>query len=165
MPFIFWNVVSVNRPANATWTINLIGRDTESIAMVHIKKTTVAEAQGGILSLNCAGDQTKPVAMGEDCGITIVSRDACYQTDISIYNSSEEEGKRIAAAYAGLEENAIAKMAKERYENSRNLYLKWKDLPQTPLEDCASRHELKMWYLGLPHIVFMHLVGQLCVDL
>ena len=167
--FILWNVANVTRPDEKTWNLELIGREEEWIANVQIQKKTMAETLDGVLSLDSTNK--KPYTAGEDYGITIVSRDLVYHTEVEIQNVSKEYNETCLKRYtdAGLENNEIYKMAKGDYENGRAQYEAWKVLPQTPLENGINTyHEeatKRKCYFGLPHIVYMHLVGQLCTNI
>jgi hypothetical protein len=166
--FKLWNVANVKRPDETTWEFELIGREKEMIATATIKKLTLAEVQQGILSLDAAGSGGKPWSAREDCGFTIVNRDAVYETYVSIEaDVSLQYGEAKLKSYldAGLQENVIYKMAKKNAENARAKYEAWKALPQSPLENAIKSKEPLVCYFGLPTIVYMHLVGQLSTNI
>jgi hypothetical protein len=158
--FTLWNVVGVDKKEN-TWNIDLVGRDREHIARVRIKKANLQEElTNGILSLTDADNY--PYTAREDHGITIVNRNTCYMIEVCFENGSQENVNRHYKIYEGLQDNDIGIMAMSNARGSRATYLKWKALPQTPLENPINSFEKRECYFGLPYIVYMHLVGQLC---
>ena len=163
--FILWNVVNVKRPDENTWNLELIGREKEWIAKVRIQKKTMAQVQEGILSLD--SPNKKPWSAREDCGLTIVSRDAVYQTEVETANANKEYNEYYLKQYtdAGLENNEIYKMARNGFEKTLADYEAWKDLPQKPLENPVNTLKPLSCYFGLPTIVYMHLVGQLSTNI
>ncbi len=156
-----WNVVGVEKRENE-WTIRLIGRDKEVYANVWVRKKSLPEElEKGLLSLNSATDQSKPVNVGrEDCGYTIVDRNTCYVTEVTEYNASKEYADYTRKHYAGQENNPYCTNVFKELETMRATYEEWKALPQTPLENPVSAMNPIKCYLGLPEIVYMHLVGQ-----
>jgi len=163
--FILWNVVNVKRPDENTWEFELIGREKEWTGTARIQKKTLAQVQEGILSLD--SPNKKPWSAREDCGLTIVSREAVYQSEVETANANVEYNERYLKNYtdAGLENNVIYKMARSGFEKTRANYEAWKELPQMPLENPINSIEPLKCYFGLPHIVYMHLVGQLCTNI
>ena len=161
--FEMWNVVGVEKLENE-WNIRLVGRDKEIYAFVWIRKKNLPEEiEKGFLSLNSATDQTKPVSVGrENCAYTIIDRNTCYVTEISEYNASKEYADDTKKHYAGQENNPYCASVFKNLETTRATYEKWKALPQVPLENPVSAMSPIKYYLGLPVIVYMHLVGQLC---
>lgn len=158
--FTLWNVVKVDKKEN-TWNIDLVGRDREHIARVRIKKANLQEElTNGILSLTDADNY--PYTAREDHGITIVNRNTCYMTEVQVEFGSQFNVDHTYKTYEGLQDNDIAIMAITNARNSRATYEKWKALPQTPLENAITSVEKRECYFGLPYIVYMHLVGQLC---
>ena len=166
--FQLWNVVAVRRPDKMTWEFELIGRENECIAMATIRRHTVADLQTSLLSRGSNDGSKEPWAATEDCGITIVSRDACYLTEIQLcLNLSLQYREKRLKSYvdAGLVENPIYKMALRDFDAARAKYDAWKALPQIPLENPLNSKEPLKCYFGLPQIVYMHLVGQLCANI
>jgi hypothetical protein len=156
--FIEWNVVGVDK-TDITWELRLIGRKKERIANVRIKKANLQEELAkGVLSLPTYN-------AGEDHGITIVNGTTCYMTEVSLEYASQENLDRVLKTYEGLEENCIAIMAITNAKKSLETYKKWKELSQTPLENPINSFEPRKCYFGLPYIVYMHLVGQLCTTI
>lgn len=159
--FKLWNVVTVKKLNDKTWEINLIGREKEMIATTCIRKMTLAEVQERVSSV--------PVfyCAREDTGITVINKDECYMTTVAVCNASKEDGESKMKHYldAGLEDNVIYKMVKRDYETTRMAYELWKALPQTPLENPINTWEPRKCYFGLPNVVYMHLVGQLCANI
>lgn len=161
--FIEWNVVGVDK-TDTTWELRLIGRNREWIARVRIKKANLKdELEKGILSLTDADNY--PYTAREDHGITIINRDTCYMTEVCLENGSQENVDRTYKTYEDIKDNVIAIMAKTNAKKSRATYLEWKELPQTPLENPINSFEPHKCYFGLPHIVYMHLIGQLCTNI
>lgn len=155
--FILWNVVEVDRK-EGEWNLRLVGRDKETIATARIQKKTLAKLQEGLLAL-------KQFSAAEDCGITIVNQDSCYQTEVCVYNASESYLESRLKGFEGLESNVMYDGLKKEIEWTRATYRKWKGLPATPLENPVNSTEPIKCYFGLPAIVYMNLVGQLCTTI
>lgn len=151
--YILWNVVGVETQANE-WNIRLVGRDKPTFATARIRKKTLAELQEDLLAL-------KGFSAGEDCGISIVNRGACYQTEVCVYTASESYLESRLKAFNGLENNVMFAGLKKEIEWTRETYGKLKALPALPLENPVNSTDPLKCYFGLPVIVYMHLVGQL----
>lgn len=155
--FILWNVVEVDRK-EGEWNLRLVGRDKETFATAQIQKKTLAELQEGLLAL-------KQFSAAEDCGITIVNRESCYQTEVCVYNASESDLESRLKGFEDLKSNAMYDGLKKEIEWTRVTYRELKALPAIPLENPVNSTEPIKCYFGLPHIVYMHLVGQLCTTI
>jgi hypothetical protein len=81
---------------------------------------------------------------------------------VQVEDGSQFNVDHTYKTYADLQDNHIGIMAITNAKASRASYEKWKALPQTPLENAITSVEKRECYFGLPYIVYMHLVGQLC---
>lgn len=160
--YMMWNVVGVEKRENE-WNIRLVGRDKEVYATAWIRKKNLPEElEKGLLSLNSATDQSRPVSVGrEDCAYTIVDRNTCYVTEVAVYNASKEYADDTRKHYAGQENNPYCANVFKELETTRATYEEWKALPQAPLENAINSVDPIKCYFGLPVIVYMHMVGQL----
>lgn len=159
--FQLWNVVEVVQPDEKTWKFGLISRDKERVAIVEIRKMTLAELQKQIT------DVAVFYCAREDTGITIINNTESYITSVAIHNTSQKDYEDYVKHWQdnGLTDNVVFKMGKKLRETAIADYAAWKQLPQTPLENPINSWEPRKCYFGLPQIVYMHLVGQLCTNI
>ena len=151
-----WNVVNVKREENR-WELDLIGREKEMIASAEIQKMTLVELERvvGAAYFNA----------GEECGITVVNSNEVYVTYIQLADVSKEHTEKKTKNYEGLEATDQYKMVMKEAKEYRAKYDKWKGQPQRPLEECMTSEEPAEYYFGLRKIVYIHIVGQLSVNI
>lgn len=160
--FIQWNVATVKKEGGE-WTLLMVSREGEELATVRIRKMTLAELQENTLS----GDDKRrggPWTAHEGCAITVLNRDECYMTEVQTENVSKKAIDYLIANYNARATDQERAEFKAGLETSRALYEKLKTLPSVPLENGALVETMRP-YFGLPVLVYMHLVGQMCTEI
>jgi hypothetical protein len=158
--FKLWNVVNVKKPDEKTWRMDLINREKDEIAIVDIRKMTLAELQTRINEFNafyCAR---------EDMGITVINTNECYMTGVAIHNTSQKNYEDHIKHFEehGLTDNIVFKMGKKDRETAMAMYEAWKNLPQQPLENCINTWEPRKCYFGLPNSICTWLVNYVRIS-